>query len=97
MEILSVSLRLIDRHWDEHRAESWSQRVSQERKRCAHQAPPRSWSQDHRIRHYHYDEPHDIESAILDPPLRPLKSDPWCGYSGPGSAGDKAKGLGKGS
>ncbi|CAB1419077.1 unnamed protein product [Pleuronectes platessa] len=57
----------------------------------------------HRIRHYHYDQPaiyriRRTGSTIVTYDARSTNRNPWCGHSGPGSAGDKAKGLkGKGS
>ncbi|CAB1414717.1 unnamed protein product [Pleuronectes platessa] len=36
----------------------------------------------HRIRHQHHDQPHDTESATLDPPPRPLVRDPQTAIHG---------------
>ncbi|CAB1428285.1 unnamed protein product [Pleuronectes platessa] len=55
----------------------------------------------HRIRHYHYYQLaryriRHTGSTIATSDARSTNRNPWCGHSGPGSAGDKAKGLGEG-
>ncbi|CAB1432371.1 unnamed protein product, partial [Pleuronectes platessa] len=70
-----------------------------------HEPPPRSWSNArptmptrHRVHHHHHDQPtrHRIRhtgSTTTTPGSRSTNRNPWCGHSGPGSAGDKAQGF----